>query len=114
MTGKDLLNQFKSASWKAPDEIEAFLAAAEPPPEPPDILKLLDIVSGKAPDATVHRTRLSVFARLIDKNPDKSLFAPFVKAMKGAEPGLRTMLASLLPKVNSATEHAALVEYLRS
>src|SRR5439155_496684 len=79
-----------------------------------ELLKMLDIVSGKAPDAAVHRTRLTVFARLIDKNPDKTLFAPFVKALKSAEPGLRTTLAALLPKVNSATEHGALVEYLRS
>ena len=113
MNGKELLNQFKSAAWKAPEEIDAFVAAVEAP-QPPEILKLLDIVSGKAPDAGVHRSRLTVFARIIDKNPDKSLFAPFVKAMKGAEPALRTTLASLLTKVNSPTEHAALVEYLRS
>ena len=113
MAGKDLLNQFKSASWKAPEEIEAFLAAAEAP-QAPELLKMLDIVSGKAPDAAAYRARLLVFGRLVDLNPDKALFAPFVKALKGAEPGLRTTLASLLPKVNSATEHAALVEYLRS
>ena len=112
-SGKDLLHQFKAAAWKAPEEIEAFVASIETP-EPPEVLKLLDIVSGKAPDANVHRLRLTVFARIIDKNPDKSLFVPFVKALKGAEPGLRTTLASLLPKVNSATEHAALVEHLRS
>src|SRR5436309_12973285 len=75
---------------------------------------MLEIISGKPPDAAVHRARLTVFARLIDKNPDKALFAPFVKAMKAAEPALRTTLAALLPKVNSATEHAALVEYLHS
>ena len=113
MTGKDLLNQFKAASWKAPEEVEAFLASAEAP-QPPELLKILEIVSGKAADAGVHRQRLTVFARLIDKNPDKALFAPFVKALKGAEPALRTMLAALIPKVNSATEHAALVEHLRS
>jgi len=113
IAGKDLLNQFKAASWRAPDEVEAFIAAAEAP-QTAELLKMLDIVSGKAPDAAVHRTRLTVFARLIDKNPDKTLFAPFVKALKSAEPSLRTTLAALLPKVNSATEHGALVEYLRA
>ncbi|TMA20168.1 MAG: PilT/PilU family type 4a pilus ATPase, partial [Deltaproteobacteria bacterium] len=113
MSSKDLLTQFKAAAWKAPEEIEAFLATVEAP-QPPEVLKLLDIVAGKAPDANVHRSRLTVFARIIDKNPDKSLFVPFVKALKGAEPGLRTTLAALIPKVNSATEHAALVEHLRS
>ncbi|MFN2548896.1 MAG: PilT/PilU family type 4a pilus ATPase [Myxococcales bacterium] len=113
MSSKDLLTQFKAAAWKAPEEIEAFLATVEAP-QAPKVLQLLDIVSGKAPDANVHRSRLTVFARIIDKNPDKALFIPFVKALKAAEPGLRTTLASLIPKVNSATEHAALVEHLRS
>ena len=113
MNGKDLLSQFKAAAWKAPEEIEAFVASIEAP-QPPDVLKLLDIVSGKPPDANTQRSRLLVFARIVDKNPDKSLFVPLVKALKGAEPGLRTMLATVIPKVNSATEHAALVEHLRS
>src|SRR2546428_4985994 len=111
--GKALLKQFKAASRRAPDEVEACIAAAEAP-QTAEFLKMLDIVSGRAPDAAVHRARLTVFARLIDKNPDKTLFAPFVKALKSAEPGLRTTLAALLPKVNSATEHGALVECLRS
>ena len=113
LSGKDLLNQFKAAAWNAPEELEAFIAAAEAP-QAPDLLKLLEVVAGKAPDPALHRSRLTVFARLIDKNPDKSLFVPFVKALKSAEPGLRTTLAALLPKVNSPTEHAALVEHLRS
>lgn len=113
MNGKDLLNQFKAGTWKAAEEIEAFVAAVEGP-EPSETLKLLDVVSGKAPDANLHRSRLAVFARLVDKNPDKSLFAPFVKSLRGAEPALRTTLASLLAKVNSPTEHALLVEQLRS
>src|SRR4030081_3495674 len=113
IAGKDLLNQFKAASWRAPDEVEAFISAAEAP-QTPELLKMLDIVSGKASDAAGHRPRVAVSARLIDKNPDKALFAPFVKALKSAEPALRTTLAALLPKVNSPTDHAGLVDHLRS
>ena len=113
ISGKDLLAQFKAASWKAPEEVEAFIASIEAPAAS-DLAKLLDVITGKAPDAAVYRMRMTVFARLIDKYPDKALFVPFVKALKGADPGLRTTLAALLPKVNSATEHAALVEHLRS
>src|SRR5260221_10765503 len=113
ISGKDLLQQFKAASWKSPEEIETFVSSVDTP-GPNEMVKMLEIVSGKASDANAHRTRLAVFARLIDKNPDKTLFIPFVKALKGAEPGLRTALAALLPKVNSPTEHAALVELLRS
>ena len=113
VAGKELINQFKTASWKAPEEIESFIAAVQAP-QASELLKLLDIVVAKTPDSSLHRSRLTVFARLIEKNPDKALFAPFVKALKSAEPGVRTMLASIIPKVNSATEHAALVEHLRS
>ena len=113
ISGKDLLAQFKAAPWKSPEEIEAFLAAAEAP-APSDLVKALDLVTGKAPDAGVQRLRLTAFARLVEKSPDKALFIPLVKALKGAEPAMRTALAALVPKVNSATEHAALVEHLRS
>ena len=89
LSGKDLLAQFKAASWKTPEEIETFVASAEAPAAP-DLAKLFEVVSGKAPDATVQRLRLAVFVRLVDKNPDKALFAPFVKALKGAEAGMRT------------------------
>jgi len=113
LAGKDLLNQFKAASWQAPDEIDAFVASAETP-QTNDLLKIFEIVSAKTADAAVHRGRLIVFSRLIDKNPDKALFTPFVKALKNAEPALRNTIATLLPKVNSATEHGGLVECLRS
>ncbi|HEY4886177.1 MAG TPA: PilT/PilU family type 4a pilus ATPase [Myxococcales bacterium] len=113
IAGKDLLNQFKAASWKDPDEIDAFIDSVEAP-EASELLKILDIVSAKTADGNQHRARLVVFGRLIDMNPDKALFGPFVKALKGAEPALRSTLAALLPKVNSPTDHAGLVDHLRS
>src|SRR6267142_2619435 len=113
LAGKDLLNQFKAASWQAPDEIDAFVASAETP-QTNDLLKIFEIVSAKTADAAVHRGRLIVFSRLIDKNPDKALFTPFVKALKNAEPALRNTIATLLPKVNSSSDLAGLVDHLRS
>src|SRR5882672_5726363 len=113
IAGKDLINQFKAASWKHPDEIDAFIGSVEAP-DTSELLKILDIVSAKAAEGNQHRARLVVFGRLIDMNPDKALFGPFVKALKGAEPALRSTLAALLPKVNSPTDHAGLVDHLRS
>ena len=40
VAGKDLLNQFKAASWKAPDEIDTFVESAEAP-QAPELLKIL-------------------------------------------------------------------------
>src|SRR5438445_10134304 len=113
LSGKDLLSQFKAASWKSPEEIEAFLVAAEAPAVQ-DLVKLLDVLSGKASDAQTHRARMGVFARLVEANPDKALFVPFVRALKSPDSALRTTLTSLLAKVNSPTEHAELVAHLRS
>ncbi len=113
LAGKELLTQFKAAAWKSPEELEAFLGAANAAP-PADLVKLLEVVAGKAPDAATAQKRLTVFAKLVEKAPDKSLFIPLVKALKLPDPGLRATLTALIPKVNSPTEHAALVEHLRS
>src|SRR5207237_7004436 len=40
IAGKDLLNQFKAASWKDPDEIDAFVDSAEAP-QTPELLKIV-------------------------------------------------------------------------
>ena len=111
--GKDLLQHFKAAAWKAPEDVEAFVAGAEAP-EAADLLKLLDVLSGKPADANQHRQRLAVFARLVERNPDKTLFLPLVKGLRHPDAALRATLAALIPRVNSATEHAALVEHLRA
>jgi len=113
LSGKELLNQFKTASWKGSEEIENFLAAAGSTASQ-ELVKLLEVLSGKASDAQVHRARLGVFARLVEANPDKALFVPFVRALKSPDSALRTTLTSLLAKVNSPTEHAELVAHLRS
>src|SRR5207253_2609448 len=113
LSGKDLLGQFKAAAWNGPEEVEAFLSAAEAP-APQELLKLLEVLAGKAPDAQAHRTRLGAFARLVEKNPDKSLFVPFVRALKAGDAALRTTLVALLARVNSPTEHGELVAHLRS
>ena len=113
LSGRDLLGQFKAAAWKGSEEIEAFLAAAEAP-SAQDLLKLLEVLAGKAPDAQAHRTRLGVFARLVEKNPDKSLFAPLARSLKSADAALRTTVVALLARVNSPTDHGELVAHLRS
>src|SRR5260370_9664558 len=103
-SGKDLLAQFKAASWKSPEELEAFVEFVEAPAAA-DLLKLLEALTGKAPAANVSRARLQVFARLIDKNPDKTLFVPLPKALKVAEPTLRAALAGPIPNVTSHVTH---------
>src|SRR5438105_715007 len=112
LASKELLGQFKAAAWKRPDEVEAFVAAAEAP-QAADLWKLVEVVAARPGDAQAQQFRLQAFARLVERNPDKSLFAPLMKALKIADPALRVALVNILPKVNSLTEHAELVTHLR-
>ena len=113
LAAKDLLSQFKASTWSAPEEVEAFLAAAEAPP-PADLLRLLEVLLARPPEPAIHRARAGIFARLLERTPDKSLFVPLARALKNADAGLRTFLATLVQKVNSPTEHAELCAHLRS
>ena len=111
LPGRDLINQFKAAAWRRPEDLEAFLAQAEAP-ETAELLKLVDAVGARGEPQSA-ALRLTALGRLLDKNPDKALFVPLVKAMRPAEQVLRSSIAALLPKINSPTEHAELVAHLR-
>ena len=113
LSGKDLLAQFKAASWARPEDVASFIAALGSL-APQDLLKLLEIALAKGGDAAAQRARFTVFALLVEKNPDKSLFVPVVKALKTQDPTVRTALAPVAVRVNSPTEHAELVAHLRS
>jgi twitching motility protein PilT len=114
LTGKELLNAFRSAPLKSEEEADAFLESADEV-EPGDVLRLLDLLLVRgASDSLLHRRRCSLFARLAERAADKSLFAPFVRGLKTADADLRAALAELIPKVNSVTEHPALCALLRS
>ncbi|MBS2021982.1 MAG: PilT/PilU family type 4a pilus ATPase [Deltaproteobacteria bacterium] len=101
----EVLATFKAAPWKRAEEVEAFVADAEQL-LPADLLKLLEQLSGKVADPNTHKARLLAFLRLTERFPDRALFAPFVKAVRTGDPGLRAVLAQALVKVNSPSEHA--------
>jgi twitching motility protein PilT len=116
VTGPELLSAFKGAPWKTAQAVDAFVGslAAAPAAEIAKLLELLDNKSLRA-DAEAQSMRLLAFAGLVQKSADKSLFVPFVKALKASsDPQLRATLAQLLPAVNSVTEHPELCALLRS
>jgi twitching motility protein PilT len=114
VNGREVVGHFRSGAWKSPEEIDAFLAGVDDI-QPPDVLKLLEMLGsrGGASDG-VQRMRCLAFARLVEKAPDRSLFVPFVKALKTSDPQVRAVLAPLLVRVNSVSDHAALCALLRS
>jgi twitching motility protein PilT len=109
MTGKDLIAQFKAAPPRSAEDAERLAALAQELTGP-DVQRLLEDVLAGGGD----RFRVLAFQLVAEKVADKSLFTPFVRALRTAEPGLRTALLQLLPKVNNVAEHATLVALLRS
>ncbi len=115
MTGKELQAHFKNANWGGPKGVATFVAAVEEVTSP-DLLKLLNMLTTKKlqADAKRHELRCDVFSKLCQRTDDKELFAPFLSALKGADPKTRNTLVPLIPKVNNVHKHDALCNLLKS
>lgn len=113
MIWKDLFKDFRAALWVNPQQMEAFLLAADVV-QSVDLLKLLAVLTdSKASKEPTHRQRVIAFKSLVEKAPDPALFIPFVRTLKAADPTLRAALVELLPKVNQPAGHAELAGLLR-
>ncbi len=113
MTSRELFAQYRAAAWPTTDHVEQFVASAGEVTSD-DLLKLLDFSTARRGSSEQHRQRCFAFYRLAERVPDKSLFPPYVKAMRTADPTLRGVLVRLIPKVNSGLDHPALVALLQS
>jgi len=115
MNGRDIVARFRAATWRTTEEAEAFAAEAAEVTVP-EVLKLLEVVQAKPSpaEAGLYRLRVHAFQRVAERVPDKTLFVPYVRALRGGDGTLRTALAHLLPKANNVSEHLGLVALLRS
>ncbi len=115
MDSKDLQRRFKNAGWPGPVEIQALLAEAGRV-TPDEVEKLLSILVSKGlpGDSRDQRNRGFIFAKLAEPVADKSLFVPFVRAIKNGDAQIATILAPLLPRVNNVEGHAELVGILKT
>jgi twitching motility protein PilT len=111
---KELLRRIKTAGWQAPAQVHALLAEA-PQLTRDDIERLLGIVAGKGlpGDSRDQTNRLFVFRSLAEKVLDKSLFLPYVRALRVGDPQVGAVLVPLLPKVNNVENHAELCSLLK-
>lgn len=114
MTEKDVLKAFKRAAWEA-EELQAFIyLLADARPTPRTLVQMLEVLCNKryAADGLAHRKRCRVFAAVVDRARDKSLFAPFVAALRDGDADVRAILVKALPGVNNVEEHKRLCELL--
>jgi twitching motility protein PilT len=110
MTAREFLAQFKTAAFRTAEEAERFAADAEDV-SAADVLKLLEDLQARSGE---QRLRVLVFQRLAERVVDKSLFMPYVRALRTSDVAVRAALVQLLPRVNNVAEHPAVVALLRS
>ncbi len=113
MSSRELVAEFRAAAWTSRDDVERFATSAGELTAP-DIEKLLELLTSRLGTAEQQGQRLLAFERLAEKATDKRLFPHYVKALKTADPALRTLLGRLIPNVNSVPEQPALVALLRA
>jgi twitching motility protein PilT len=117
MTPKDLIKHFRNAIWRSDDELKQFLGTVPIDDVDASILNpLIEILVNKrlAADNRAHGMRLKAFKVLAAKCEDKQLFLPYVKAIKQGDAGVRSLMTTLIPRVNSYEDHPKLCALLRA
>ena len=113
MTGKDLLARFRAAPWRTEEDVDGFVETVGDLGVE-DVRKLLDIATSGGGTSEQQILRGAAFRRLAERVPDRTLFRPYVEALPAAPPSLRSVLAQLIPTVNSVSDHPILAGLLRS
>jgi len=114
MDSRDLQRRFRAAGWPGPAEIQAYIAEAGKV-EASDLERLLGILvtKGLPGDMRDQRNRCFIFTKLGEQTSDKSLFIPYVRALKSGDSQVITAVAPLIPKANSIEGHVELASLLR-
>ena len=114
MDSKELVRRFRAAGWPGPTQVHALLAEA-PPLARDDIERLLAVVVSKGlpGDSRDQTNRCFVFRTLAERVIDKALFLPYVRALRGADGQILSLLGPLIPRVNNIEGHAELCALLK-
>ncbi len=116
MNERDVLPAFTALAFPGEAEEKDFLEAARAL-KAADALKMLEVVSNRAlaqKDPGRHTKRLKLFASICEGWSDKTLFLPFVRALRTADAPLRSVLVEAIPRVNSVEAHGELAGLLRA
>jgi len=114
MDNKELLRRFRAAGWPGPAQVHALLGEA-PPCSREDVERLLGVLCSKGlpGDARDQTNRCFVFRTLAERVVDKALFLPYVRALRGADGQILSLLGPLIPRVNSIEGHVELCSLLK-
>jgi pilus retraction protein PilT len=86
-----------------------------PPLARDDIERLLGVVVSKGlpGDSRDQTNRCFVFRTLAERTIDKALFLPYVRALRGADGQILSLLGPLIPRVNNIEGHGELCSLLK-
>ncbi|TVR03668.1 MAG: PilT/PilU family type 4a pilus ATPase [Deltaproteobacteria bacterium] len=114
LSGRELVATFRASAWPDSQSVQTFIQAAGRP-SPGDLTEMLKILLDPRAmaEGKPHALRCVVFGKIAGKAPDRSLFVPYIKALRQGDSRVRQLLAQLLPQVNSPSDHAHLVGLMR-
>ena len=114
MDSRELVRRFRAAGWPGPIQVHALLAEV-PPLARDDIERLLGVVVSKGlpGDSRDQTNRCFVFRTLAERTIDKALFLPYVRALRGADGQILSLLGPLIPRVNNIEGHGELCSLLK-
>jgi len=72
------------------------------------------LLKRKSGDGEIHKRRCGVFIQLGKQASHRELFTPFVRALKSADDATAKVILTLLPQVNSVSEHREIVDLFKS
>ena len=113
MNARQARKAFVAASWPSVEAQKAWVreAAQLPASDLEDFIGLLQTARGTTVDQ--RRARFSVWTMIVEASPDRSWFAPMLKAAVRGDLALRRILQPLLLLCNDRSEHVELVKLLR-
>lgn len=110
---RDALRAFRAAAWNSEEELGTFAVAASGI-GPAELLKWVSVLIDPAAqaDRLAHQNRVRVFSHVAERTNDPSLFVPYARALRVADPAVRALFVSLLPRANSVSGHIELCRLL--
>ncbi|RME22621.1 MAG: PilT/PilU family type 4a pilus ATPase [Deltaproteobacteria bacterium] len=113
MRSRALVQQVRRTRFAGAPEVQAFAERLGALPGR-EVERLLELLQERVTDPVQHRHRCRLLVQLVRQSGDRSLFAPLMRALPGADSNLRAALVEALPLVNDPRHHAELCELLRS
>ncbi|TVQ75856.1 MAG: PilT/PilU family type 4a pilus ATPase [Phycisphaeraceae bacterium] len=114
LQGRDLVATFRASAWPDSHSVQTFIQAAGAP-QAADLVQMLSVlVDPKAmAEGKPHALRVAVFGKVAERVGDRSLFVPYIRALRQGDTRVRQILVQLLPLVNDPGQHGQLVGLMK-